>query len=285
MGPDATTLTAGQLIFVDKTVRARDNPDIVILQGFFKTPAPGVENVVSKWGNGALAEKVIIPIECAYPIPESLLERYTPGQLTNLNTLMIAIGGLVQGGFEPGVPVMIHPATGHFGSAAVVGAVAMGASAVYAVGRKRDVLDHYVNKLGDRVKPVVIKGDESDKEVFGKIKVNQIQNWYPPAAPTDGLTHAISSLKSGGTLMLNGGAGGNVSIPYMQMVAMNLTVKGNLMFSPSTVDKVCGLIESGLLDLSVFEVKSFKLDQIHDALDYAETSGNRSWLYEVVFEP
>jgi alcohol dehydrogenase len=238
----------------------------------------------SKWGNGALAEKVIIPIECAYPIPESLLERDTAAQLTNLNTLTIAIGGLIEGGFEPRVPVMIHPATGHFGSAAVVGAVAMGASAVYAVGRKRDVLDHYVNKLGNRVKPVVIKG-ESGKEVYGGIKVNQIQNWYPPKAPTGGLTHAISTLKPAGTLMLSGGAGGNVSIPYMQTVAMNLTIKGNPMFAPSTVDKVCGLIESGLLDLSVFEVKSFKLDQIHDALDYAESSGNRSWLYEVVFEP
>lgn len=275
----------GQLVFVDKTIRARDNPDIIILQGLFKTPVPGVEKLESKWGNGALAEKVIIPLESAYPIPESLLERYTAAQLTNLNTLSIAIGGLIEGGFEPGVPVMIHPATGHFSSAAVVGAVAMGASAVYAVGRKRDVLDNYVNKLGNRVKPVVIKGDESDKDVYAGIKVNQIQNWYPPRAPTDGLTHAISSLKPGGTLMLSGGAGGNISIPYMQMVATNLTVKGNLMFAPSTIAKICGLIESGLLDLSVFEVKSFKLDQIHDALDYAESSENRSWLYEVVFEP
>jgi alcohol dehydrogenase len=278
-------LKPGQLVFVDKTIHARDNPNIVILQGFFKTPVPGVEKLESKWGNGALAEKVLVPIECVYPIPESLLERYTPAQLTNLNTLSIAIGGLVEGGFEPGVPVMIHPATGHFGSAAVVGAVAMGASAVYAVGRKRDVLEQYVKKLGNRVKPVVIKGDDSDKEVYGRIKVNQIQNWNPPKAPMDGLTHAISSLKHGGTLMLSGGNGGNVSIPYMQMVAMNLTVKGNLMFAPSIISKVCGLIESGLLDLSVFEVKSFKLDQIHDALDYAESDGNRSWLYEVVFEP
>jgi alcohol dehydrogenase len=247
--------------------------------------AGDAEKLQSYWRNSTFAEKVLVPLENVYPIPESLLERYSPARLTELNTSLVGYGGLLAGNLEPGQSVMIQPATGHFGAAAVAVAVAMGASAVYAVGRNTSVLNTLVEKLGKRVKPVVIKGAETDKDVYGKLQVDMTLNLYPPGSLVENVIYGFPALKAGGTLVLMGGIQEAVAIPYGELMFKCITVKGNFMFPQSAVPKIIALAEAGLLDLDVFEEKSFKLGDVAEAVEFSASQENRGWLYSTVLEP
>jgi alcohol dehydrogenase len=230
-----------------------------MLQGWIAQEENGGQKLQAYWRNGAFAEKILCPVENVHGIPEELLEQYGAGKLAWLTCTLVPYGGLLAGGLEAGQCVMIQPATGHFGTAAVAVAIAMGASSVFAVGRNKSVLDELVKKFGARVKPVVVTGTESDKEVYASLEVDMSLNLYPPGSRTDAIVHGLSALKSGGTLVLMGGVLEPIPIPYMEVMLKSITIKGQFMYPRSAVAKMIGLVEAGLLDLNAFDEKMFKL--------------------------
>jgi alcohol dehydrogenase len=255
-----------------------------MLQGLFAAEQNGGQKLQSHWRNGSWAEKVLVPIENVHPIPESLLERYPTTKLSEINTTLVPYGGLLAGGLEAGQTVMIQPATGHFGAAAVAVAVAMGASTVYAVGRNGTVLDELVARFGPRIKPVVIQGTEEDKEVYASLEVDMTLNLYPPGTPADNVGYGLGALKSGGTLVLMGGVANPVTFPYGEIMQRCLTVRGQFMYPPSAVKKMVGMVESRVLDLNVFEQRVFNFEDVVDAVEFSASKENRGWLFSVVLE-
>jgi alcohol dehydrogenase len=255
-----------------------------MLQGLFASDHNGGQTLQQYWRNGSWAEKVLVPIENIHPLPETLLDRYAVTQLTEINTVMVPYGGLLAGGLEAGQRVMIQPATGHFGAAAVAVAVAMGASVVYAVGRNVTVVNELVAKFGPRVKPVVVQGTKEDTEVYAKLEVDMTLNLYPPGTPSENVGYGIAALKEGGTLVLMGGIVDPVTFPYGEMMQKCLTVKGQFMSPPTAIKKMIGMVESGVLDLSAFEQKVFKFEDVLEAVEVSASGENRGWLYSVVME-
>src|SRR5579859_5590419 len=118
-GEGTVSLKKGQLVFFDTTVRARDDPLAIILQGLFAQKENGGQKLQEYYRNGSWAEKILVPVENVHPIPEELLEQYGAAKLTEMNTAVVPYGGLLAGELEPGEKVMIQPATGHFGAAGV----------------------------------------------------------------------------------------------------------------------------------------------------------------------
>ena len=102
LGPGAVAFKPGQLVFFDCTVRARDSPQTIMLQGLFAAEQNGGQKLQSYWRNGAFAEKILVPLENIHPLPESLLEKYTPAQLSEINSTLVPYGGLLAGNLEPG---------------------------------------------------------------------------------------------------------------------------------------------------------------------------------------
>ena len=254
-----------------------------MLQGL--VAAGNAEKLQSYWRNGAFAEKVLVPIENVFPVPESLLEKFSPAQLLVMNSTLVPYGGFLSANLEPGQKAMVQPATGHFGAAGVAVAIAMGAATVYAVGRNQVVLNELVKRFGTRVKPVIVQGTEADKAIYEKLQVDMTLNIYPSGTATENVRYGLSALKSGGTLVLMGGIQDDVALPYGEMMLRNITVKGQFMYPPSAVQKMIGLVEAGLLDLTAFKEKSFKLDNVLEAVEFSASKENRGWLYSVVLEP
>lgn len=286
VGPGAVSLQPGQLVFFDITVRARDNPTVIMLQGLIAIEQDGGQKLQSYWRNGSFAEKVLVPLENVHPLPESLLTRYSPAQLLELNTALVPYGGFLAGKLEPGQRVLIHPATGHFGSSGVAIAVAMGASAVLVAGRNKEVLKELVKRFGPRVIPVAVEGKESDTEIYAKYgPVDMILNIHPPGVDPKQVVYPLPALKFGGSLVLMGGIFEEFPIPYGELMRKNIIVRGQWMYDRSAIAKAVGLIEAGLFDLSAFEHKSYKLDDIHEAIEFSASKENRGWLYSVVLEP
>ena len=57
VGPDATTLKPGQLVYVHNFIAGRDNPDELCLFGFTSGFSPGTHSMVEKeWRDATLAE-------------------------------------------------------------------------------------------------------------------------------------------------------------------------------------------------------------------------------------
>lgn len=225
------------------------------------------------------------PLENVYPIPEELLQKYSAAKLSWMNSTLVPHGGLLAADMEPGQRVMVQPATGHFGACGVAVAIAMGASAVYAVGRNKAVLDELVKRFGPRVKPVVVSGTADDKKIYETLQVDIILNFYPPGSPTDGVIMGMAALKIAGTLMLMGGIQEAIPLPYWDTMLKCITVKGQFMYPPSAVPKHIGLVQAGLLDLDAFEERTYKLDNILDAVEFAASKENRGWLFSTVLEP
>ncbi|KAJ9143327.1 GroES-like protein [Pleurostoma richardsiae] len=145
IGQDTTSLAVGQLVMLEAFIRARDNPDIQILWGFFDGLTPESKKFMAdNWSMGTYAEYVRAPLENTWALDEKRLcgspsdggLGYTVEDLAALAEILIPYAGLRSIGVQAGETVIIAPATGGFSGAAVTVAHAMGAR---VIAMSRDV--------------------------------------------------------------------------------------------------------------------------------------------------
>ncbi|RYC58342.1 hypothetical protein CHU98_g7856 [Xylaria longipes] len=151
-------------VYASGAVRHRDNAMAMpLLQGVLMGYTPESEALMKgEWRNGTWAELVKVPAENVHLLNERVLTKelgYNIIDLGYISTLMVAYGGLSDVGLRPGETIVVAPATGNFGSAAVFVALAMGAAKVVAMGLNAAKLTLILEGTGDRVRTVPITGD------------------------------------------------------------------------------------------------------------------------------
>lgn len=120
-------------------------------------PTPTTDRMRDVWRNGLYAERAVQPERTLVALPGA--DTYPdPERLAFLPWLGIAAEALERAGVRAGHVVAVVGATGQLGGAAVLVALALGASAVVAVGRNRDSLDSLAG-IDRRVVPVPLTGD------------------------------------------------------------------------------------------------------------------------------
>jgi alcohol dehydrogenase len=105
-----------------------------ILIGLTGVSANSAE-LLATWRNGTLAEFAHLPAKTVVPVRG--LENVSATRLAVLGKFAVPMGGLVRGRLAPGETLVVHGASGYFGSAAVMLGVALGAERVVAVARRR----------------------------------------------------------------------------------------------------------------------------------------------------
>ncbi len=275
-GPDATRLKRGQLVFCDPTVRSRDDvltPD-VMLQGLIAV-GEGSRRLQEHYRHGAFAEKMLLPLENVAPV--SGFQQDDADKLSWMNTLLVPYGGLLAAGLQPGQTVIVNGASGHFGSAGAAIAVAMGAERVVAAGRKPDVLQLLVRRLGPRIHPVVLSGDEAaDVEALkqaGGGPADCMLDMLSPVRTFAPVRSAIMAVRPGGTAVLMGGVQADIAVPYGHVMMNSITIRGQFMYPRHAALQLAGLIRGGLLSLDPFHVKSFPLHKVNEAVQFAAEHG------------
>ncbi len=257
-------------------IRSRDSglsPDSM-LQGWI-AQGEGAQKLQTYFRNGSFAEKVLVPLENAAPLGQ--MHTMDLVKLTWLGTLLVAYGGLLAANVQPGQVVMVNGATGHFGSAGVAVAVAMGAERVVAPGRNQDSLDALVNQFGARICPVLLSEDET---------LNRKRLAQAASGPIDclldllGQTHdagptrrGILAVRPGGTAVLMGGVHTNIEVPYDYVMHNNLVIRGQYMYPRHAPMFLAGLIRAGLLRLEAFSTRAFPLEEVNQAIQYAHDHG------------
>ncbi|ORX61870.1 alcohol dehydrogenase zinc-binding domain protein [Hesseltinella vesiculosa] len=287
VGSDARAINPGDLVFCDPTIRSRDDshtPD-TILQGLF-CPDGGLSDT---YRNGGFAEKVIMPLENLFVIPETLKKKYDPVQFISINAMLVAYGGLLTGELQAGETVVVLGGTGYFGSTAIVVALAMGARRVVAPTRDVSKLQSLQERFGDRVAPVALGSDEQANieaiQAAAQGPIDMALDLLDAGAPATIVRATLSSIRPHGKMILMSGSDKTVELPYYLIMSRSLTVKGCFMYPRTAGKTLIGMVDAGIIDLSQFDTSSrFSLDNVNDAMAHAEEHSQRFKLTSIVFE-
>lgn len=280
IGPDATSLKPGQLVFVDMTIHARDDPNTISLSGIHQGySAASAKLMHGEWRDSTYAEYAKMPLENCHALDEaSLLGRiddgglgYTVGHLAFVSGLLVPYGGLRDINLKAGETIIVAPATGAFGGAAVIVALAMGAK-VIAMGRNVEALGR-IAALSDRVRTVQITGDQ-EAETAALLNHGPIDAFFdispPEAADTTHIKAAILALRSHARVALMGGIHGDVAIPHSKVMHGNILIKGKWMYPRDAVSELIKMVEVGVLKLGQGRTCGrFGLDDWQKAFDCA----------------
>ena len=280
IGPDVTRLRAGDWVSCDATVRARDDaltPDIT-LQGISARGTGGLA-LARHFHDGSWAEQMRVPTENAIPI--GVIDARDADKWTTMGLLLVPYGGLLAVGLQPGETVVVSGATGNFGSAAVVVALAMGARRVVAPGRNLKVLDDLVRRFGARVAPVILSGaEEADGTAIkaaAEGPIDVVLDILPPSVSASVTRTAAMSVREFGRIVLMGGVGmmggDDLALPYPWLMRNGITLRGQWMYPRTANASLVNLIRSGLIDIDQWAIERFRLDQANEAVAYAQDKG------------
>jgi threonine dehydrogenase-like Zn-dependent dehydrogenase len=287
LGSDAVSLQPGQLVLVDCYIHARDDREISFLAGLHDGYSAGSKKLAQHWRDWTYAEYCRVPLENCFVLAEVRLMGepakgglgYSVNDLMYMARLTVPYGGMADVGLQAGETVVIAPASGSFGGAAVEVAVAMGARVVVA-GRRLGPLKRFEELFPGRVVAVELAGDvlEDTKKLKALGPIHVFQDWSPPSAT--GTTHIKActyALARGGRVSLMGGIREDISLNYSAVMHNNLTIKGRWMYEPSDVPKLIKMVEVGLLKIGkkagLRNLGNFGLDQWEEAFEVVKDTG------------
>ena len=295
LSPDSTSLKEGDLVFVDITFRSRDEPSDIFLSAIHEGFTDGSKKLMSYWRNGSYADYVAVPLENVFPLSETLLKsadhgglNYKVEDLLSIPRALVPYGGLSDINLKAGETILIAPATGAFGSAAVLVALSMGAR-VIALGRNKAVLEQLSSSLGSNFPPgrlttVPITTDfdsqlKAIKTAAGSIPIDAFLDISPAIAFTaehqsPHFKACIMSLRHSGRVSLMGGQM-EVTIPHSRVMHSNLSIRGKWMFERQDVRNLIKMVEGGFMILGEQgglgkRPKAFALGEWREAFKYAK---------------
>jgi threonine dehydrogenase-like Zn-dependent dehydrogenase len=294
LGPDATALQPGQLVFVDCMIRARDDPDTAFLLAVHDSGTPGSQQLARNvWRDGTFAEYARVPLENCIPLDEKILcgeLGYEMDDLMYMDYLMVPYGGLRNINLQAGETVVVSPATGGYGGAAVMVAVAMG-TRVIAMGRNEAELERLKKHvLGGSprasIETVQMTGNETaDAEslkAFGVIDA-AIDFTPPQGASSNHLKSVVRAIRKGGRISLMG-LNENFMVPWL-VVSKNISFRGKLMYEREDMICFAKMLERGMFPggKRFVDTKVFSLEDWKECLDAA--AGHTGIGKHVVFSP
>jgi NADPH:quinone reductase-like Zn-dependent oxidoreductase len=259
IGSDTTVFTLGQLVYADIVTRPRDDPSSMFILGVHAGFTEGTTKLAfGEWKDATYGEYAKIPLENCHLLDEAKLLKsieqggfgYKEEDLAYISKLVVPFGGLRDIDLKAGETIIIAPATGSFGRAAVHVALAMGAT-VIAMGRNKQALQRLAG-LGPRVKTVPITGNSEDDLAALKKQgtIDAYLDISPPSA-TDSthLKSGILAVRDKGRISLMGGIIGDVAIPHGDIMWRSKSLHGKLMYEREDIVTLIKMIETGVLPL------------------------------------
>ena len=272
VGEDLYHLKAGQRVVVTPHLIANDpvaDPAQILMGLSGISPDSG--QLLADWSDGTLREIALFPASAVSVIDG--LDEVSSSKLAASAKFVVPLGGLLRGRFRVGETLIVHGATGYFGSGAVMAGVAMGAERVVAAGRNQTVLSALTDQLGPQVVPVVLSGNvEDDTVMLKEAAEGPIQlglDMVGLADSPNGTLAVLNSLSRGGRLVLDGSMSVPLPVPYGDLLRNNWEIIGNFMYRPEAFRTLMGLIRAGKIDLEKLHTTRFELVELERAIDAA----------------
>jgi D-arabinose 1-dehydrogenase-like Zn-dependent alcohol dehydrogenase len=219
-------------------------------------------SLLKEWPDGAYAEKVCLPAECAVPIPATV---DVPDEiLCRLGWLGTAYGGWRKAKIPLGAIVAVNGASGLLGSSAVVAALALGASRVFALGRRAAALEALAS-LDERVVA------STDAAALPPLDIALTSVDGEDSASLEAL---LPRLRRHGTFVVVGAPKAPLSLNVRWLMVNEITLRGSFWFDHAQANEMLRLTVAGQLDWSVFAADLFPLSRVSDALAAAVNRAN-----------
>ncbi len=232
---------------------------------------PDSAALMTDWPDGTLREFAHFPAACAVPLPG--LDTLPSARLATLGKFIVPFGGLRRGRLFAGETLVVHGATGYFGSAAVLLGLALGASRVVAAGRNVDALAALA-KLGEsRITTVALSGEvEADAKALRTAAdggADMVFDIVGRARSTDGTLAALRSLRRGGRMVVMGSLEVPFTLDYNELMLNDWSVHGQFMYDGDAYPALIKLVRAGLLDLDAVNVTTFECAALEEAIQAA----------------
>jgi alcohol dehydrogenase len=244
-----------------------------ILVGITATQADSYA-MQADWPNGTLADYALLP--AATLTPADAVADLPAAQLAVAMRYVVPFGGLLRGRLAAGETIVVSGATGAYGSAAALLALALGAARVVAVGRNARALDELVAAGGGRVVPVVATGDAAaDTDAIrsacagrADIAFDMVGNASDPNLTLS----ALRSLRRGGRLVLMGSMRVDLPLPYTEVMLNDWEILGQFMYPRDAWRRLLMLASAGMLDLRAIRSVEFAMNDVPAAIERAASA-------------
>jgi alcohol dehydrogenase len=234
--------------------------------------SPDSAPMLADFPHGTLREAVEFPAAAAFALDG--LDAVPSAKLAVLGKLVVPFGGLRRGRLAAGESVVVNGAAGAFGSAAVLDALALGASRVVAVGRRAAALAPLAELGGGRVATVALSGDVArDSEAIRAAAgggADLAFDMVGHATDPNATLAALRSLRRNGRMVLMGSMEVDLPISYREMLLNNWELMGHFMYSGADYRALIALVQSGQLSLDAIETERYAFDALESAIDAAE---------------
>ncbi|KAH0422504.1 hypothetical protein CcaCcLH18_12763 [Colletotrichum camelliae] len=295
VGPDAVAIKPGQLVYLNGFYLARDDPEGTrVLTGLHNGFGdPGQAKLFEQLG-GLWRDVATVPLENAIPLNEKLLVDelgYSFGELNYIQRLSVAYGGVSAADLRAGETVIVAPATGHFSGAVAEIAAQIGCK-VIALSRSASKLEPLTSRH-PRIAALELSGDEKkDVAAIRALAPGGVDAYIdvspPPAtASPHHLTASLASLRPFGRAVFLGMMF-DVKVNYMSLMARNITIKGQHMYTRPGLVSLVKMVETGVIKLGkdagheIVE-RGFSLEEWEEAITVAEKA--TSWGQQVLLYP
>jgi alcohol dehydrogenase len=272
VGPGVWSLKPGQRVVLSAHYVAQENvpePGQILLG----VTAVGsiAERMQSEWPDGTLAEYVEWPAS-AITVADGL-DDISDEDLAISMRFVVPYGGMLKAGLCPGESIVVSGATGAYGSAAVIVALAMGAARVVAFGRDKKILAQVAALDSHRVVPCTATGDvKADamalRAAAGRAPSMAFDQVGAARDPNTTLA-ALNSLAQGGRLVLMGSMTVDLPISYTHMMMNSWQIMGQFMYPREAYGQLLSMIRSRQLHLDGVRPVSFPLHSLRDAMKRA----------------
>jgi len=257
------------------------NDPAFTFQGYFGFGA-GSREVFKDYPHGGFCEYMKAPAEGLVVLPAEV----TFEQACRFGYLGTTYSGLKKAGVSSGTSVLIHGGTGTLGVGAVLNALAMGATKIFAVARDRELLERVRQLDPNRVR-VLSYGDQPVgdwvREHTDGLGADVFIDAIGPGAPSETTLAGIDSLRRGGRMVSVGGMSDALPVEMFRLMCSQISIIGSLWFSVKEGQEMAEMAASRTLDLSVFDHAVFPLSQTNEALDAVD--GRKGGFANVVVVP
>jgi alcohol dehydrogenase len=250
-------------------------------QGYFGF-GPGSQEIFEDYPYGGLCQYMTAPASGLVKLPEAISFE----QGCRFGYLGTAYSALRKAGVCSGQSVLISGATGTLGLGAVLLALAMGATKIFAMARNRQLLERVRAIAPDRVFTLSV-GDEPLGDWVRKhtdeLGADVFIDAVGPGAPHELSVEAIGALRRGGRMVDIGGMSEDLPVPMFKLMCFQISVIGSLWFTVAEGQDMAEMAAAGTLDLSVFDQEVFSIEQVNEAMDAMED--RKGGFTNVVIDP
>lgn len=215
---------------------------------------------------GGFSEYLTAPAANLVKLPDNV----TFEQACRFGYLGTAFSAFRKLGFQSGQSILINGGSGTLGVGAVLLALAMGASRIFATGRDQQRLARLKALAPERIEVVTAGTGKIAESVMASTDgfgVDAVLEALAPGSAAATISDALGALCRGGKAVNVGGVSETLPINPGALMAEQKSLIGSLWFSTAEGEEMAQMAGAGILRLDTFEHEVFSLEHVNDALD------------------